>query len=621
MVSSGSRLPLSMLLQTKEATDEEPRKASREDWRKAKELEEARKAGNAPAAVDEEGRDINPHIPQYISAAPWYYNTAGPTLKHQRPQDDEKQRSGVDEWYKRGVDTSKPLVTKYRKGACENCGAMTHKRVDCMERPRKVGAKFSAKQIAHDEFIQPNIVSDYDGKRDRWAGYDPANHREIVEEYLKIEQAKRELRAQKLKENPDLAEEEDEEEGDEDRYVDEVDMPGTKVDSKQRITVRNLRIREDTAKYLRNLDPNSAYYDPKTRSMRDNPTPQMNPEETEFAGENFVRYSGDIQKHAQAQLFAWEAYGKGVDVHVLAEPTKLELLQKEYEKKKSQFKDEVKNKVLEQYGGEEHLAVPPKALLLAQTENYVEYSRYGKIIKGQDKPIIRSRYEEDVYINNHTTVWGSYWSNGCWGYKCCESMIKNSYCVGENGKAAGTGNPSTETETSGEAAAENDAPKICPENQAKPPPPAPPADALISVEKQSQQSATHAPLPPEGTGGDNSSDSKSDSNSEPEDTKRDRKESKKSKKKRKKEKKRQQRREEKKLRKKSEGKAEKDKLQLALAAEEQSQRRAAELLRQDERKRPYNSMYDVKAPTEEEIEAYMMKRRREEDPMLAFMDK
>ena len=48
-------------------------------------------------------------------------------------------------------------------------------------------------------------------------------------------------------------------------------MPGTKVDSKQRITVRNLRIREDTAKYLRNLDPNSAYYDPKTRSMRDNP--------------------------------------------------------------------------------------------------------------------------------------------------------------------------------------------------------------------------------------------------------------------------------------------------------------------------------------------------------------
>jgi len=29
------------------------------------------------------------------------------------------------------------------------------------------------------------------------------------------------------------------------------------------MTVRNLRIREDTAKYLRNLDLSSAYYDPK----------------------------------------------------------------------------------------------------------------------------------------------------------------------------------------------------------------------------------------------------------------------------------------------------------------------------------------------------------------------
>uniref|UniRef100_A0AAG5DUC1 Pre-mRNA-splicing factor SLU7 n=1 Tax=Anopheles atroparvus TaxID=41427 RepID=A0AAG5DUC1_ANOAO len=592
MANSASRVPLSVLLHDKASEDEEPKKKSREDWRKAKELEEARKAGTAPAAVDEEGRDINPHIPQYISSAPWYYNTAGPTLKHQRPQDDPKAHcSGIDEWYKRGVDTSK-VVTKYRKGACENCGAMTHKRVDCMERPRKVGAKYSATQIAHDEFLQPKIVSDYDGKRDRWAGYDPANHREIVEEYLKIEQAKRELRAQKLKENPDLAEEEGE--SDEDKYVDEVDMPGTKVDSKQRITVRNLRIREDTAKYLRNLDPNSAYYDPKTRSMRDNPTPNLNPEETEFAGENFVRFSGDIKKHAQAQLFAWEAYGKGVDVHVLAEPTKLELLQKEYDKKKSQFKDEVKNKVLEQYGGEEHLAVPPKALLLAQTENYVEYSRQGKIIKGQDKPIIRSRYEEDVYINNHTTVWGSLWKNGCWGYKCCESMIKNSYCVGDSGKGVINVVESCEPENSFTTTDSTTRSTATQEN--------------VSAAKEDTEQLTTVPS----LGNDSGSESDLDESDRRGGT------SKKSKKKRKKEKKRQQREEKKLQEKQSNGK---DKLQLAMEVEELSQKRAEELLKQDERKRPYNSMYDVKAPTEEEIEAYMLKRRREEDPMLAFMEK
>ncbi|XP_055710320.1 pre-mRNA-splicing factor Slu7 [Phlebotomus papatasi] len=572
MANATPRVPISQLL-TNKSGDEEPKKKSREDWRKAKELEEARKAGTAPAAVDEEGKDINPHIPQYISTAPWYYGSAGPTLRHQRPQEEKKtQYSSIDEWYKKGVDTSK-VITKYRKGACENCGALTHKKKDCMERPRKVGAKFSGAKIAHDEFIQPNIVSDYDGKRDRWSGYDPAQHREIVEEYQKVEEAKRALKAAKLKDNPDAELSADEE--DEDKYVDEVDMPGTKVDSKQRITVRNLRIREDTAKYLRNLDPNSAYYDPKTRSMRDNPEPNKKPEDSEFAGENFVRFTGDTQKHSKAQLFAWEAYGKGVDVHILAEPTKLELLQNEYDKKKDQFKSQVKDTILDKYGGEEHLQVPPKALLLAQTEEYVEYSRSGKVIKGQEKQIVRSRYEEDVLINNHTAVWGSYWNMGQWGYKCCHSFIKNSYCLGESGKASQVLTIPTKIPA-----------KSHPEDT---------EDKSTEQEESAKSSS-------------NSSDS--DSEEDEEEARKRQKAKKKSKKKRQKEKKKQ--------RKQKEG--EKDKLKEALLAEEKHNRQVSELMKLDERKRPYNSMYEVKKPSEEEMEAFMMKRRREEDPMLQFLD-
>ena len=51
---------------------------SREDHRKQLELEEARKAGLAPAEVDEDGKEINPHIPQYMSSAPWYLNSEKP---------------------------------------------------------------------------------------------------------------------------------------------------------------------------------------------------------------------------------------------------------------------------------------------------------------------------------------------------------------------------------------------------------------------------------------------------------------------------------------------------------------------------------------------------------------
>lgn len=48
MASTSNNVPLSEILRSKasEDDDEEPKKKSREDWRKAKELEEARKVSN-----------------------------------------------------------------------------------------------------------------------------------------------------------------------------------------------------------------------------------------------------------------------------------------------------------------------------------------------------------------------------------------------------------------------------------------------------------------------------------------------------------------------------------------------------------------------------------------------
>lgn len=104
----------------------------------------------------------------------------------------------------------------------------------------------------------------------------------------------------------------------------------------------------------------------------------------DYKGENFARFSGDTQQHANAQLFAWEAHERGVDVHLLAEPTKLELLKQEYDKKRDELKDKARDSIINRYGGEEHLDAPPPSLLLAQTEQYVEYSRYGKVSKRPD---------------------------------------------------------------------------------------------------------------------------------------------------------------------------------------------------------------------------------------------
>ncbi|CAH0399674.1 unnamed protein product [Chilo suppressalis] len=583
-MTTNTRAAVSQILRSKDEggeEEDEPKKKSREDWRKAKELEEARKAGTAPAAVDETGKDINPHIPQYISSAPWYYGTSGPTLKHQRPQEDrEAQFTKLDTYYHKGVDTTK-AVTKYRKGACENCGAMTHKKKDCLDRPRKIGAKFTNAGIAADEFEQPNLNLSYDGKRDRWNGYDPSQHKAIIEEYQKVEEAKRELRAKKLEQDPSAMEDDDNGGEDEDKYVDEVDMPGTKVDSKQRITVRNLRIREDTAKYLRNLDPNSAYYDPKTRSMRDNPDPAAN--ESDYAGENFVRFTGDTRNHAAAQMFAWEAQARGLDVHLLAEPTKLQLLQRQYQEKKDQFKTQVKQSVLEKYGGEEHLQAPPKELLLAQTEVFTRYNRDGTLAEGPEKQLAKSKYEEDVMINNHTSVWGSYWHEGQWGYKCCHSFIKMSYCVGEAGKSVVLEVQDADKTTTSATITKD-----------------------VTKKKEKDKSEESSSSSSEASSSDSSSsESEEDHRSKTEKTSKKKKNKKKSKKKKNKNVKKE--------------KKEEDKLKKALEEEERQQRHAKYLLSIDERKRSYNSMVEVKAPTEEQMEAYMMKRRREEDPMSQFL--
>lgn len=493
---------------------------------------------------------------------------------------------------------SDKIATRYRPGACENCGAMTHKKKDCVERPRRLGARYTGTDFAPDEYIQPDLNLSWDGKRDRWNGIDIGWHQEkIQDEHNRLAEAKKALKSKKLDEEamaeelatsttestsdgtepvvtvpakPDGTEDkakstktnkvdsDDDEDDEEYKYTDSMDMPGQHVDSKQRISVRNLRIREDTAKYLLNLDANSAYYDPKSRSMRDNPFDGTNkdPSQVPYLGDNFVRYSGDAKDFAKTQIFAWEALEKGVTVHTQADPTKLELLNKEFHEKKNQFVKKDRQALIERYGGEEYLnSIPRELVVEAQTEHYVEYNRFGKVIKGDVRASTKSKYVEDTYENGHTAVWGSYWNNHRWGYACCHSLIRQSYCTG---KIIEEKEIEFQTNTT-----KNDA------NEEKP-------KSLVELHREKLNKQKIQPT----------ATSKDDNESI---TK----------------------------------KLDKKKVQEAAKKIEEDERLAEEKSSADERKRKYNSLksdvVDQKEPTEEELEAYRLKKLRHDDPMAQFM--
>ncbi|KAI1926317.1 mRNA splicing protein [Ophidiomyces ophidiicola] len=387
--------------------------------------------------TDVPSKERNEYIPSFISKKPFYIDdesSANDYLEHQRLH---KSKEGQSKWYDRGKRAG-PAATKYRKGACENCGAMTHKTRDCLSRPRKHGAKWTGKDIEADEVIE-NVELGWDAKRDRWNGYDSREYRNIVQEYEDLEILKRKAKGEI--ENGGIsgqeADGENEDNGEIDgmgevKYAEESDMG-----RQQSTATRNLRIREDTAKYLLNLDLDSAKYDPKTRSMVDTGA-QSDQAAALVIEENFLRASGDAAEFEQAQRYAWESQERGDKdrQHLQANPTQGEYFRKKHKEEVDAKSQEQKRKLLEKYGGAEFLK-PGLLHKAAVTENerFLEYDESGAI-KGQSSQDATSKYQEDVLINNHTSVWGSWWSNFKWGYACCHSIVKNSYCTGEAGKTA-----------------------------------------------------------------------------------------------------------------------------------------------------------------------------------------
>ncbi|KAI1005566.1 Pre-mRNA-splicing factor [Podosphaera aphanis] len=382
-------------------------------------------AGSQPRKPDvpsAASKEANEYIPAFISKKPFYIgedDNQNDYLEHQRLQ---KAQSEQSKWYDRGKKLG-PAATKFRKGACENCGAITHKTKECLSRPRAKGAKWTGKDIQADEIIQ-DVKMGWDAKRDRWNGYDPKQYRAVTDEYAELEELKKKVQATK--------EDENENSEDDAKYAEESDMG-----RQQSTATRQLRIREDTAKYLLNLDLDSAKYDPKTRSMVDSGA-TADTAAALVAEEGFMRASGDAAEFEKAQKYAWESQEKSGDtkLHLQANPTSGEYFRKK-EKEAAEAKRQAHKKLLqEKYGSlEDSTATKLQVSAITESESYVEYDASGAV-KGIPRKVAKSKYAEDIFINNHLSVWGSWWSNFKWGYACCHSMIKNSYCTGAVGKIA-----------------------------------------------------------------------------------------------------------------------------------------------------------------------------------------
>ena len=122
---------------------------TREERKREFELEEARKKGLIAPELDEDGKAINPHIPQYMAAAPWYASEGDGKkgLKHQKDfrknkedptkhsiQEEERRTreraAATTQRYNKHNTNNKVknassfgggfITTKFRKGACEN---------------------------------------------------------------------------------------------------------------------------------------------------------------------------------------------------------------------------------------------------------------------------------------------------------------------------------------------------------------------------------------------------------------------------------------------------------------------------------------------------------------------
>jgi len=368
-------------------------------------MAESTKAPAAPAEKDAEGNLVNPHLPDFL-----------------------KKDAGRWGWVNKGAEA-------------------------------EAGAQAPAAPAREE--------SAYAKKRDPYKNWDPDSYKLVIQRHAREEAARETVRAEELKEkqrkrrarrlaqmrkaeaegkeyveSSDSSDSSDEDADADVRESDSHMAANTGVaqfGTKNKMSVRNLRIREDTAKYLLNLNEDSAFYDAKTRSMRADPLPHVPASDKMYAGDNALRMTGDTGDMLKSQVFAWSAADRGHDVNLQANPTQVALMQRNHASKTSEVAKRKAAALRAKYGGEQHSSgAVPQSLLLGQSEDYKEYTTDGRVAGATAQGgIPSSKWQEGILTHGHSTVWGSWYDKHEreWGYACCYGTTRGALCTGDVGKA------------------------------------------------------------------------------------------------------------------------------------------------------------------------------------------
>ncbi|ODQ68332.1 hypothetical protein NADFUDRAFT_81328 [Nadsonia fulvescens var. elongata DSM 6958] len=448
-----------------------------------------------PLEKDQDGNEINPYIPYFISKVPWYLNQDGTAnkdtvvgkdgdadyLSHQRKANREKDgKSSLyddvqNEKKDKELDT---MVIKFKKGSCKNCGSMSHKEKDCLERPRKLGVKYSKLHMKSSSSSQASSSTagytaeyakgkktrnNWDEKRDMWEGWDSEMYNGVLKKY--------EEKEKKEKEEQELADREVAlvgpvgpvgplKPGKKDEELDEaiinMTFGGGLRSSATKSVIEasagsggnnstSMRNREDTALYLRDLSEDAPVYNPKSKVLMDESMGYIDDK-----GLFRRNLSGAALEYEKLNEQVEKAMDQGIGMHLQANPTESAQLIKRLARDEQERVEKKRKELTAKYGDVEQASGNPKRMrreLTVKPVTGVDPDRLDETrsttvnshnVESKMAPAratsshsdsSASKYEEDVHVGNHSSVWGSYWKDGAWGYACCQSLDKRSYCM------------------------------------------------------------------------------------------------------------------------------------------------------------------------------------------------